>query len=109
MSGTDAAWVVIGAGAAITYAIRAVFLVLAGRLTALPPVVREALRMIPAAALAALVTPSVLRPGGTFDPVSARSLAAVVAALVMLRTRNVAATIVVGLVAVVVLGLLPGL
>lgn len=109
MSRTATAWVVIAAGSVLTYGIRAVFLAFAGRLTSLPPVVKEGLRMIPAAALAALTAPAVLRPGGEFDLLSARSLAAVLAALVVLWTRNTALTIVVGMVAVVALGAVPGL
>jgi branched-subunit amino acid transport protein len=109
VTATETAWLVIAAGTALTYGIRAVFLVLAGRLTALPPIVQEGLRMIPAAALAALTAPAVLRPAGDLELLSARSLAAAIAGLVVLRTRNTAATIVAGLVAVVVLAQVPGL
>lgn len=108
MSGLEAGWVVIAVGGLVTYTIRAVFLGFAGRLTAVPPLVREGLRMIPAAALAALVVPAVLRPGGELTLVGARPAAAILAALVAWRTRNVALTIVVGMAAVIVLGLLPG-
>lgn len=108
MRGTSAGWVVIGAGALLTYSIRAVFLVFAGRLTSVPPLVREGLRMIPAAALAALVTPAVLRPTGELVLLGPRPLAAILAALAAWRTRNVAVTIVVGMAAVIALGYLPG-
>lgn len=108
MSGISAGWVVIGAGAVLTYSIRAVFLVFAGRLTSVPPLVREGLRMIPAAALAALVAPAVLRPAGDVVLLGQRPLAAILAAVVAWRTRNVAITIAVGMVAVIALGFLPG-
>lgn len=108
MSAPSSAWVVIGAGAVLTYAIRAVFLVFAARLTSVPPLVREGLRMIPAAALAALIMPAVLRPEGELDLLAARPLAAVLAAFVAWRTGNVAITIVAGMLAVVALGYVPG-
>ena len=109
MSGADAAWIVALGGGLLTFAVRASFLAMAGRLTSVAPAVREALRMIPAAALAALVVPAVLRTDGAFAPVSARALAGLLAAVVAFRTKNVIATIVVGMVAVVLLGLVPGL
>ncbi|MBW3659908.1 MAG: AzlD domain-containing protein [Actinobacteria bacterium] len=108
MSGVPAGWVVIGAGALLTYAIRAVFLLFAGRLTAVPPLVREGLRMIPAAALAALVAPAVLRPEGELVLLGPRPIAAILAAVVAWRTRNVAVTIVVGMATVIALAYLPG-
>lgn len=109
MTGLSAGWVVIAAGALVTYSLRAVFFVFAGRLTAVPPLVREGLRMIPAAALAALVAPAVLRPAGDLVLLGPRPLAAAIAAVVAWRTRNVAVTIAVGMVAVIALGYLPGL
>lgn len=109
MRGLSAGWVVIAAGAVVTYAIRAVFLVFAGRLTSVPPLVREGLRMIPAAALAALVAPAVLRTDGDLALLSARTIAAAVAAVVAWRTGNVAVTIAVGMAAVIGLGYVPGL
>lgn len=108
MRGPEAAWLVIIAGGVVTYAIRAVFLVFADRMTALPAGATEALRMIPAAALAALVVPVILRPEGSVELLSAESVAAVIAGLVALGTRNVVATIVIGLGAVVLLGHVPG-
>lgn len=107
MSGPGAAWVVAAVGGVLTFAVRASFLSVAGRLTAVPPAVREALRMIPPAALAALVVPSLLHTDGVFSPFGARAIAGVVAAVVAWRTRNVIATIAVGMVAVVLLGWLP--
>ena len=97
MSG--AAWTVAIVGGLITYAQRAAFLALAHRATEVPPRVREALRMIPAAALAALVAPAVFRAGqsGTLDLINPRIAAAGVALAVMWRTRQVLATLAAGL------------
>ena len=92
----------VGAG---TVALRASVLVFAERLGEVPPRVREVLRMIPPAALAALVAPAVMRPGGAFELVSPESVAGLLALLVAWRTRSLLATILVGLVAVVLLGL----
>lgn len=97
-----AAWTVIVAGAAGTFLLRASSLLLAERFRGIPEGAREALRMVPAAALAALVAPAVLRPGGTLTLVGPRPVAALLALLVAWRTRNVLATIVTGLVAVVI-------
>lgn len=103
MSGTGlVAAVLIGIG---TLALRSSVLVVAERLGEVPPRVREVLRMIPSAALAALVAPAVMRPHGTFDLVSPESVAGLLALLVAWRTRSLLATIVVGLIAVVLLGL----
>ncbi len=105
MSGTGlVAAVLMGVG---TLALRASVLVVAERLGEVPPRVREVLRMIPPAALAALVAPAVMRPHGTFDLVSPESVAGLLALLVAWRTKSLLATIVVGLVGVVLLGLVP--
>ena len=87
----------------VTYAVRAVFFLAAGRMTELPPPVREVLRMIPAAALAALAIPPLLRPDGPTTALTLLSpelVAGILAGLVAWRTRNLAATIAVGIVAV---------
>lgn len=109
MRGTPAGWVVIAAGTVLTYSIRAVFLVFAARLTSVPPLVREGLRMIPAAALAALTAPAVLRPEGHVVLLGPRPVAALLAAVVAWRTQNLLLTILVGMGAVLALGYVPGL
>lgn len=101
MSRAAAAWVVVGAVGAGTYLIRASFLLVAHRMPHVPPAVRELLRMIPAAALAALVAPALLRVDGAFQPWNPRLLAGLVALVVAWWTRSILATIAVGLVAVV--------
>ncbi len=100
-----AVWTIAVLGGLITYSQRAVFLALAHRATEVPPAVREALRMIPAAALAALVAPAVFRAGagGAVDLTNPRIVAAAVALAVMWRTRNVLLTLATGLAVLMVL------
>lgn len=89
-----------------TYALRASFLFLFERLGDVPARVETALGMVPAAVLAALVVPAVVAPDGTVSvATNGRLLAASVAALVAWYTESVLATIVVGLVALVAIGL----
>ena len=95
------AWVVIVLAGIATFAIRDSFLLVASRLAALPDTARELLRMIPPAALAALVVPALLRTDGEVVLFGPRPLAGLVALGVAWWSRSVAATIAVGLVAVV--------
>jgi branched-subunit amino acid transport protein len=90
-------WVAILLAGAGTYAMRASFLLAADRLARVPPNVERLLRRIPPAALASLVGPALLRPHGELDLFSPRLAAGLVAAVVAWRTRNVAATLVVGM------------
>lgn len=94
--------VLIGLG---TLTLRASVLVFAEKLGHVPPRVQHVLRMIPPAALAALVSPALLRPRDSLELVSPESLAGLLALVVAWRTRSLLSTILVGLVAVVVLGL----
>ncbi len=99
-------WLAIVLAGLVTYAVRVAFFLVAGRMTTLRPAVREVLRMIPAAALAALAIPPLLRPDGAATAltlVSAELAAGIVAGLVAWRTRNLALTIGVGIGAVLVL------
>lgn len=111
MTSTWSFWVAIVASGVVTYAIRVAFFLFAGRMTALPAAVRELLRMIPAAALAALAIPPLFRPDGAGTPltfVSPEMLAGILAGLVAWRTRNLLATIATGLGAVLALQPLVG-
>lgn len=90
------AWLVIVAGGIVTYVVRAGLLTVAHRARDLPPRVRDGLRMIPPAALAALVVPAVLRPDGPLLLWHPRPLAGLLAAAVAWRTRSVVATLLVG-------------
>jgi branched-subunit amino acid transport protein len=96
-------WTTILLAAVGTFAMRASFLAAAHRLAEVPPRIRRLLRQIPAAALAALVLPALVRPGDEFALLQSRLPAGVLAALVAWRTRNVALTLVVGLASLVVL------
>lgn len=103
MSELTRLWVMILVAGAGTYLLRSGFLLFASKQRDVPPVVGAALRMIPAAALTALVgTVLFATPSDVFVP-SARNLAALMAALVAIRFKSVTATVVSGLVAVVVL------
>jgi len=88
-----------------TYGFRASFLFLFERLGEVPETAETALGMVPAAVLAALVAPAVLAPEGTVAVLgNDRLLAGSAAALVAWYTENILATIVVGLVVVIGLG-----
>jgi branched-subunit amino acid transport protein len=81
-------WLIIFGGMAVTYATRLSFFFLPER-TPFPPVFRRGLRFVAPAVLAAILVPQVLIPpdaaGVAWSP---RVPAAIVAALVGLRTRN---------------------
>lgn len=108
MSTLATAWTVIVVVGLLTFAIRGSFLLTAGRLERLPQPALDVLRLIPSAALAALVVPAVLRVEGELVLLGPRTYAGVLALGVALLTRSVLATIGVGLVAVVGFELLLG-
>ncbi|NCF09278.1 MAG: AzlD domain-containing protein [Gammaproteobacteria bacterium] len=64
-----------------------------------PPLLDRALRYVPAAVMAALVVPALVRPESVVDlsPDNLRLLAGIVAALVAWLTRNVLLTLAVGM------------
>lgn len=96
-------WLVVVAAGAGTLALRLSFVLLFGRIDAVPPRVVGVLRYVPAAVLAALVVPALAalsaEPtlGVQYDP--AKVVAGGVAALVAWRTESVLATIGVGMAA----------
>lgn len=94
---TVAVWGVLSVIALGTWLIRMSFIALLGRVEVIPPLVLRILRLIPAAVLAAIVAPAVTHAAGTFDLATERFAAAVGAALVAWRTRNVLATIITGM------------
>lgn len=99
---TAAHLVAIVLAGVLTYAIRASFLVFAGRMSELPQTVTTVLRMIPAAALAALVFPGLLRPDAAgFDPVNSIAAGGVAAVLMSLWKHNIGLSLAVGLAVVV--------
>lgn len=92
-------WVIVFAVAAGTLGLRWSFLGLATRAGKVPLPLQRALRFVPAAVLAALTLPALLRPDGPFDITfdNHRLIAGSIAALVAWKTRNVLATIGVGM------------
>ena len=90
-------WLTIAVVGVGTYALRASFLAVADRLVDLPELLDRILRQIPPAVLAALVVPQLVRPEGSFDLWQPELLAGLIAAVVSWRTRNIAATLVVGM------------
>lgn len=92
-------WTTILLAGAGTQLIRWSFVLAISSKTRLPDVAMRALRLIPSAVLSALLIPALVRPGGSFEAPwsNLRLMAALVAALVAWRTRNVVATIVVGM------------
>ncbi|WP_255197066.1 AzlD domain-containing protein [Halorarius litoreus] len=110
-------WTAIVLGGLGTFAIRASFIFLYERFD-VPPRAERLLRLVPAAVLAALVVPAFLTVEGTpvvetgLGPVAAlgelfgsdRLLAGIVAAVVAWYTEDILATIVAGMVALLLLG-----
>ena len=84
--------VLLGVG---TFTLRLSFIALRDRMDAFPPRVERALSFVPAAVLAALVSPDVVSLGGPV--VTPRLLAGVTAAVVAWRTGSTLATIGVGM------------
>lgn len=97
---TTAAWIAAIVGGLATFAERFSLLAFGEKATGVPPEVKRALRMIPPAALAALVAPAVLRGGsvdGGIHLLDIRVLAAALAMAVMWRTRQILLTLLVGM------------
>jgi branched-subunit amino acid transport protein len=93
-------WLLLAGMGLITYAIRAVPILLMERVT-LPPLVMRGLRFVPPAVLSAVVLPELVRTNGTLNlsPANPRLLAGLLAAAVAWRTRNVLLTILAGMLA----------
>lgn len=96
-------WLAVVLSGAGTYAMRASFIAMAHRMTEVPPGVQRLLRQIPPAALASIVVPALVRPEGSLDLLQPRLAAGLVAAVVAWRSRNVALTLVAGMVVVALL------
>ncbi len=96
-------WLAILLAGAGTFAMRASFLAAASRLATVPPWAQRILRQIPPAALASIVVPALLRPGGELGALQPRLAAGLLAAVVAWRTSNVALTLAVGLLTLVAL------
>ena len=94
------AWLAIAGIAAVTFLLRASFIVFADP-HRFPHRFRQALAFVPPAVLAAIVVPGLLLREGAFDPTLAnpRWIAGVLAILVAARTRNMLAAIASGMAA----------
>ena len=98
---SDAAlWLMMVAMGLITFALRVSFIALSGRL-AMPPLVKRALRFVPAAVLSAIVVPALVFREDTLDLTlgNEKLLAGALAALVAWATKSIIWTIVAGMVA----------
>ena len=93
-------WLVMIAMGVVTYALRLSLIGILGR-QVVPPLFSRILRFVPPAVLSAIIWPELLRPGGQLNlsPLNPRLLAGVLAALIAWRTKNVVATIAVGMAA----------
>lgn len=106
MTSPDAVvWVAVLLAGLGTYALRASFLFLFEQFGDVPDGVETGLEMVPAAVLSALVVPAVVAPDGAITVIeNGRIPAAVVAAVIAWYTESILATIVAGLVALIVIG-----
>ncbi len=91
-------WLTILAAGAITFGLRASFIVFADP-HRFPHRFRQALAFVPPAVLAAIVAPGLLMPHGAMDLAltNPRWIAGVVALVVAARTRSVLATVASGM------------
>ena len=90
-------WAMVAIAATGTWLIRLSFIALLDRVSVIPPLALRVLQLIPAAVLAAIVAPSLTHAYGSFDLGTDRFIAGVIAAVVAWRTKNVLATIGVGM------------
>ena len=99
--GLETFWFILIVAGLGTLALRLSFILLLGRLDELPPTVGGVLRFVPAAVLAALVVPAIIslsiHPSAAFVFETEKLIAGSVAALAAWYTRDVLATIGVGM------------
>lgn len=91
-------WLIILAASALTFSIRLSFIVLQGN-REFPESIKKALRFVPASVLAAIVWPAVFAPHKVMNisPANLQIYAAIVAAAVAWKTKNILATLGVGM------------
>lgn len=102
-----AIWATMFGMGLVTLLSRLSFIAAWGRIN-LPEGLREALRFVPPAVLAAIIVPALVFANGQLN-LSAdndRLIAGLVATLIAWRTRNALATIVVGMVTLLLIGML---
>jgi branched-subunit amino acid transport protein len=92
-------WLIIIGMGLVTYSIRLSSIVLLGK-REFPLLIQRALRFVPPAVLSAIVFPELFQHSGQFDLSlsNVRLLAGVLASIVAWRTKNVLATIIVGMI-----------
>jgi branched-subunit amino acid transport protein len=102
-------WVVIVVLAVGTWAMRSLPIMLHGHVPH-PPWLERFLRHVPVAAMTAIVVPAALylHSGNVYSFAPARTIAAVVALLVAMRTKNTLATLGAGMAALWVMGAVLG-
>ena len=95
---TTAEWVMILGMLVVTFGVRYFPFALAGRI-AMPPLMEAALQYVPPAVLVAITMPAVLLPHGEWfvSWTNPYLVAALVATLASILTRNLLATIAIGL------------
>jgi branched-subunit amino acid transport protein len=103
VSPTTRLWLTIVIAGVGTYLTRLAFLGVAHRMADPPVAVQRVLRMIPPAALAALVVPAFVRPDGHLDLTQPYFVAGVIATAVAFVTKNVLVTLAVGMTVLVAL------
>jgi branched-subunit amino acid transport protein len=93
-------WLTLLGMGLITYAIRASFLLFSEHFT-LSRRLERALKYVPAAVLAAIITPALVLPEGQIELsiTNVRLLAGIIAAIVAWRSRSILLTIVIGMAA----------
>lgn len=93
-------WITLLGMGLITFAIRASFLLFSEHFT-LSRRLERALKYVPAAVMAAIITPALVLPEGQIDLsiTNVRLLAGIIAAIVAWRSRSILLTIVVGMAA----------
>ncbi|CAN5695484.1 hypothetical protein BH09ACT8_BH09ACT8_32780 [soil metagenome] len=96
---TTTVWPVIAAVAVGGFVLRAAFILVPVLPRKLPPRLSLVLEMVPAAAFAALVAPSLYLDDGQFKLISPATLAGATTLLVSLRWKSLALSIVCGLAA----------
>ena len=93
-------WLIIIGMGMVTYGIRLSSIVLVGQ-REFPSMIQRALRFVPPAVLSAIIFPELFQHSGTFDLslANVRLIAGIIASIVAWRSKNVLATIGVGMVA----------
>lgn len=91
-------WAVITVVAVITYCLRLSFFILFGYIDGIPDLVDAPLRYVAPAVLAALVVPQILVVDGSIVYGNPRMVAGLFAGIMAWRTKNITATVGVGMV-----------